>query len=240
MNAKAEATLLNIRMLINELDSSISEDDALNTLTIKTAGLLGADNCSIMMTNGPTLRVYAHHGSLPEDAYGDVVRRGQGISGQVFATGQSLLIENIETSEFAKYARHPSLPGKSSVSVPIVIDGKVAGVINVHGSRGNRSFSTSDLQALEIVAQFGGKMIQVGHLRSVLHSRFAIMSIVRKRRTSIEMLVNEAQDSGKLAKILARSFYRELRRAGFGSNQIINAASEIISELGSSMRKKNS
>lgn len=223
-----------------ELDSSISQDDALNMLPLEVAGLLGADNCSIMMRNGPTLRVYAHHGSLSEDAYGEVVRKGRGISGQVFATGQSLLIENIETSEFAKYARYPSLLGKSSVSVPIVIDGKVAGVINVHGSRNGRSFSTSDLRVLEIIVQFVGKVIQVGHLRSVLHSRFAVMSMVRKRRTSIEMLVNEAQDSEKLAKILARSFYRELRRAGFGSDQIINAASEIISELGSSLRKKAS
>ncbi len=240
MDAQATALLDRLGKFPAALESSTSLDDILHKLALETAGLLDADHCSIMMTQGPTLRVYAHHGTLADDAYGEVVRKGQGISGHVCATGQSLLIENIEASEFAKFARYPSSPGKSMVSAPIVIDGKVAGVINLHGPRSQWAFTTNDLRALEIAAQFSGKGVQVAQLRSGLHSRFAIMSIVMKRRSSIEMLVNEAQDPGKMAKILARSFYRELRRAGFGSDQIINAASEIISELGSSMRKKSS
>lgn len=239
MNDQAAVLLDRLRRVPDALDSSVSLDDILNKLTLETAGLLDADNCSIMMSNGPILRVYAHHGTLSDDAYGEVIRKGQGISGRVFGTGQSMLIENIDVSEFAQFARYPSSFGKSMVAAPIVIDGKVAGVINVHGVRTRQSFSTNDLRALEIVTRLSGKAIQVAQLRSVLHSRFAMMSIVTKRRTSIEMLVNEAQDSGKLAKILAKSFYRELRRAGFGSDQIINAASEIISELRSSLRKKS-
>ena len=37
--------------------------------------------------------------------------------------------------------------------------------------------------------------------------------------------------------MLARAFYRELRHCGFTPNQIIHAASEIISELTGSLNR---
>jgi hypothetical protein len=40
-----------------------------------------------------------------------------------------------------------------------------------------------------------------------------------------------------MARIVARSFYREMTIAGFSQSQIIKVASEIISELSVSVRR---
>ena len=40
-----------------------------------------------------------------------------------------------------------------------------------------------------------------------------------------------------MANILAKSFFKEMTRAGFGSSQIVNAASEIIAQLSGSLNR---
>jgi glycosylphosphatidylinositol transamidase (GPIT) subunit GPI8 len=55
------------------------------------------------------------------------------------------------------------------------------------------------------------------------------MPIIRK---DIEI---PSDDSAKAARILARSFYKELRKNGFGDQQIIQVASELISCLNRSL-----
>jgi hypothetical protein len=45
------------------------------------------------------------------------------------------------------------------------------------------------------------------------------------------------QNPDQVAKILAKSFYKEMTRAGFGPSQIVNAASEIIEQLSGSLNR---
>jgi hypothetical protein len=45
------------------------------------------------------------------------------------------------------------------------------------------------------------------------------------------------QNPDQVAKILAKSFYKEMTRAGFGSSQIVNAATEIIAQLSGSLHR---
>jgi hypothetical protein len=52
-----------------------------------------------------------------------------------------------------------------------------------------------------------------------------------------DIVAQSIQNPSQLSKLLARSFYREMTRAGFDFNQIIGAATEIISELASNVRK---
>ncbi len=224
----------------HERNSLQGLDEILQQLSMDAAKLLDASHCSIMLSDGKALQVYAHFGELPDAAYREVVRKGDGISGHVYATGKAILINNIKKSEFSHRVRHPFKTNNSLISAPILIDGKSSGVINVHGPISRRSFGINELRGLKIFASIVGQSVQTAQLRSVLHSRFAIMSISRQqRRSRVELLANQGQYPGKIAKILAKSFYRELRKAGFGSAQIINAATEIISELGKALQKKH-
>lgn len=240
MNNPANLLLEKLGGFAVSTHATSSMDELLQELPSIAAETVGAENCSIMISNDRALQVQAHHGSLPDEAYNERVKRGQGISGHVLATGKTLLVENMAESEFASVARYKNSGNKSMISAPIIIDGKVGGVVNISGPIGKPQFGATEALALEVIALIMGKMIQVTQLKSVLHSRFAIMSLVMKRHSSsFESLAKSAQNPEAMAKILAKSFYRELRHAGFGSAQIIDAATEIISQLGASLRKKS-
>ena len=238
-----ENPLAKLQDLSSFLESQGSLDDNLQQLAAMAANILNAENCSIMLLGDGefedlSLRVCANYGSLPAKAYREAVGKGQGISGHVIASGKSLLIEDIATSAFAKAARRTRDPRKSMISSPILINGKIIGVINVNAPKHARPFNLDDLNLLDIVALFVGKSIQVIQLQNVLNSRFAQFALLEDAGKTIESaMATVGQNPDQMAKIVAKSFYREMTKAGFGSGQIINAASEIISELSDNLRK---
>jgi GAF domain-containing protein len=225
------------------LESDGTLDENLYQLAKMAARILNAENCSIMLLNDDEfeklhLRVCANFGNLPASAYQSPVKRGEGISGHVAATGKSLLIEDITKSEFAQAARQLHDPRKSMISSPILINGKIIGVVNVNAPKHQRPFNLDDLNLLDIVALFIGRSIQVIQLQSILNSRFAQITLAAEAdKTFGNALFTAAHNPDQMAKIVAKSFYREMTKAGFGSNQIIKAASEIISELTQSLHK---
>ncbi|MGK2952588.1 MAG: GAF domain-containing protein [Thiobacillus sp.] len=235
--------LANLHDLTGFLETEGSLDNNLQQLAVMAAKILHADNCSIMLMNEGefkelSLRVCANFGEIPAKAYQESIKKGEGISGHVIASGKSLLIEDIENSDFAKWARRTHDPRKSLLSSPILINGKIIGVINVNAPQMKRPFNLDDLSLLDIVALFIGKSIQVIQLQSVLKSRFAQLALIDETQKRVgDALAITAQNPDKLAKIVAKSFYREMAKAGFGSAQIISAASEIISELSRNLQK---
>ena len=89
-----------------------------------------------------------------------------------------------------------------------------------------------------MVALFVGKAIQVVQLQNILKSRFAQVALMQFAERDIgSALAGAAQNPDQVARILARSFFKEMTRAGFGSSQIINAASEIVGQLSGSLRR---
>ena len=97
-----------------------SLDDNLLQLAEKTARILEARHCSIMLLNegepeNPRMRVCASYGSLAAAAYKESVHKGEGIAGHVIDTGKSLFIENIDESQFANRARRAKDSHKSSI-----------------------------------------------------------------------------------------------------------------------------
>ncbi len=201
----------------------------------RLAEVFEAEGTSAMVFDGEGLQLCAHYGDLPAVAYRDRVRQGEGIAGHVLASGKPLLVENIETSTYFSHARYPRNRGKSFLSVPLLREGKVAGIVNVRGGLG-KAYDTQELRALTIAGLLVGRDIQLVQMRGVLRSSFITMALEKTHRPDLNAMVKAAEDPGKLAKLLARSFYRELRRAGFASTQIIMAATEIISGLGASLR----
>lgn len=237
-----ENPLIKLQDLSSLLEKG-SLDDNLQQLAAVTAKILGAENCSIMLLNdgeseNMRMSVYACHGPLPAAAYKESIGQGDGIAGHVIATGRSLLIEDIDQSGFAKCARRAGDPRKSLLSSPITISGRIVGVVNVSGHAHGNAFNLADLNLLDVVALFIGKSIQVFQLQSILNSRFAQLALVQEANKNMEGSLGIAfQNPDQVAKILAKSFFREMTRAGLGSKQIVNAASEIIHQLSSNLQR---
>lgn len=233
----AETVLLRLQDLSRVLDFSRGLQESLQQMAATAARILNARRCSIMLLDeheerDVRLRVFASHGELPEAAFRETTRAGEGIAGHVLASGTPLLVEDIARSEFVRVARRLAEGGRSLISAPIVIDGHIIGVINVSDPHAPRPFNLDDLHLLEVVALFIGKSIQVVQLQGVLNSRFAQMALAREAETNVSGAVAAlGQNPNQLAKILAKSFFKEMIRAGFTASQIIHAASEIITQL---------
>jgi GAF domain-containing protein len=214
-----------------------SLNDCLQQHATLTAGLLGAGSCSIMLLNTGAagqlrMTVHARFGNLPDAALTASVGQGEGICGRVLASGDPLLIEDIAGSALAEFAQGHEGIGASLMCAPLRVDGKIVGVINVAGAREGRAFGDGDLQLLNIIALFIGKSIQVQQLQRLLDSRFAQLALLQEARDQVQDKVRLAyRNPEDAAKILARSFFKEMTKAGFESGQIVSAATELIEQL---------
>ena len=121
---------------------------------------------------------------------------------------------------------------------PIRLNERLVGVVNVSGRKADGGFKMAELKLLEAMALFIGKSIQVSQLQSMLNSRFAQMAVIQDAAQGLRATLAEAlPNPDQVAKIMAKSFYKEMTRAGFGSRQIINAASEIITQLTGNLQR---
>jgi L-methionine (R)-S-oxide reductase len=214
-------------------------EESLNQQAAMTAALVGAASCSIMLLNsgeGPEMRMsmYARHGNLPDEALQASIGRGEGIAGRVLATGEALLVADIGKSQFALLARGRVGAGPSLISAPIRIDGKIIGVINAAGAAGQPALGETALQLLEVTALFIGKSIQVQQLQHLLDSRFAQLALQSEEQGSVRTAYHNPED---VARVLARSFFKELIKAGFAPAQIVSATTEIIGQLNQQLKQ---
>lgn len=236
-------SLLRLQGLAHCLDASGTLEENLNQLAEMAAKILNAAHCSIMLLDEEDqdelkLRVFAAYGALPDDAYHQVTKKGEGVSGHVLASGAGLLIEDIANSTFAAQARRATAGSRSLISTPITLNRKIVGVINISDPKSGRCFNLGDLHLLDVVALFVGRSVQVTQLQNVLNSRFAQMALAQESKEAIgDAMAYVSDKPNQLAKILAKSFFREMTKAGFSSGQIIHAAGEIIAQLNSSLNK---
>jgi L-methionine (R)-S-oxide reductase len=144
--------------------------------------------------------------------------------------GELLLTEH----EQSQYVENTS---KRSMSCPIVSHGKTIGIIHVSEPKNKRYFNPGNLRLLEVVALVIAKLIQVIQLQNILNSRFAQIALAQSvNSATVKPLMIPAHHQNRIAKIVAKSFYREMKKAGFGPNQIIITASEILSHLSENLR----
>ncbi|WP_288378486.1 GAF domain-containing protein [uncultured Massilia sp.] len=205
------------------------------------ASLVDAASCSVMLLDSPddpgsSMRIHAHHGRLPDTALQAAIRRGEGISGQVLASGKAVLVTDIGRSEFAALARRGAGFGESLISAPIRVEGKVVGVINAANGAGSPPFDDTALALLETAALLIGQTLQLRQLRHLLGSGFARQAMLAETRNAAQDTRLAYRNPDEVARILARSFFRELSSAGFGSAQVVAAASELIGQLNRDLR----
>ena len=221
-------------------------DEGLRDLAELAARSLGARRCSVMLrieadaSAPPALKVCSHYGDLPKAAYREVVPVDSSISGRVLSSGQPLLINEVKRSALAALARQGDQTGDSMMSAPIAVAERMIGVINVSQPSGARHFTEEDLGLLKIFAAFIGKSIQVFQLQKLSESRLMQMAALLERREVDGAPKPISPDPAKLAKIVAKGFYRELALAGFGPEAIIAVASEVLGLLNENLSRHRS
>jgi signal transduction protein with GAF and PtsI domain len=244
--------LVRLQDLAEHVEAQGTLEDNLDTLARMTAGILNAEACSILLlsegdASTPKLRVWASSTLLPDAAYAHTQSVGEGIAGHVVLRGEPLLVHDIAHSPFARHARRPDEPRRGLIAAPIAVHHAVIGVVTVSLPRDGRIFGHDDLSLLIIVALFIGKSIQVAQLQGLLKSRFALHAMATSGGKASDdgletgridaTLSGAVENPERVARMLAKSFYRELTQAGFGPRHIINAATEIIGMINTSIGK---
>lgn len=132
--------------------------------------------------DGKMLSIRRHQG-LPEEVIKAMTKipLGEGISGYVAATGQTLRMDNIEEADtnFKKRSLEHYF-NRSLLSVPLVsttADGetKVLGVINVNNKKNGLTFNQQDQQMLESIAHLVVAALKNMSLRQAQHENDMIL-----------------------------------------------------------------
>jgi len=231
-----------------KLEDQATLDQGLQELVEIMAIVLDTDGCSLMLVEEgedgepSQLRIHAHVGDLPAVALLQAMPCDEGIAGHVVKTGQPLLVNDIVNSPFANRARQDhaqeGVKPQGLVSVPILVEDQVAGVININHPRNGRLFDDGDVELLAVYGLFVGKAIVTFQLHKILQSRFVQLALQQdQQEKGHQDGARLNSDPKRLAKIVAKTIYRELVAGGFGTNQIISVASEVINELQKNLDK---
>ena len=197
------------------------------------------ERVTIMLADGEgrdaVLGIAAWRGELAQEVVNARVSSGSSVAGEVFASGRARRVIDADAQQAGGPARGE---GGSFICTPLPLDGRILGVINVRRSRGQPAFSKEEEGMLDCLALFGGKSVQTAQLAFLVKSEFAQRALQGEEVTALaEAFSQGAAQPAQMARMLAKSFYREMKAAGFGNNQIVGAAGEIIDQLSASLRK---
>ncbi|MBI5642894.1 MAG: GAF domain-containing protein [Deltaproteobacteria bacterium] len=155
------ALLTSLREIVDAVRLTIDRKELLSViLKLATESTL-AERGSIMLISPEErmLRVEIAKGMDEEVIRKIRVPLGEGISGKVAREGKPLLISGkARGGEFARPMERSDV--KSAMSVPLIVNGEVIGVINVSSSESVHVFTNEDLQFLTSLAGLAAEVIQ--------------------------------------------------------------------------------
>ena len=226
--SKAQNLLTELRELASLPETPSCLDTHLRQLASAAARLLGAERCTFVW-------LHDEHSAPDADAaftsdtqptpHDDAVFKRVVVDNQLHSTPGSRAFDGLE-------AQHGS-----ALSAPVRGSGRVIGVVHVSRPKDKPGFDHEDVWMLNIVTVYIGKSLQTVQLQNILQSRLAQIALAQSVDDTVGKVLAAVPHPGRLVKILARSFYREMTKAGFGANEIINAASQIIGELSASLQR---
>ncbi|NIR50948.1 GAF domain-containing protein [candidate division KSB1 bacterium] len=110
---------------------------------------------------------------------------------------------------------------------PIRVNGQIVGHMSIPKPETSKhEGSPVDTELFAIICAHIGTAVEIQQMHRMLSSQYA-----SEQDTLGSHILSAARNPEYAAKIIARSFYKQLRRAGFETKQILVVASEIIDNL---------
>jgi len=148
------------------LASVLNVDRLLSLIVDSVVRVTGAQICSLMLLDQEKrfLRIRVAKG-LPDEVVKRIVAPvGEGISGHVAATGEPLLVEDIENHPLFKRKSNKKYSSRSLLTVPLKIKGEVIGVLNVNNKQRSEVFTADDQNLLTLFASHAAITIENANL----------------------------------------------------------------------------
>lgn len=138
---------------------------AMDSLLEFISELLGLNMCSIMLGEEITgdLMIKSARG-LPEEVIKRTrIRLGDKICGWVALEGKPLLIEDIENDPQFGRSNIPQYNTKSLLSIPLKVNDRVVGVLNLNNKKSSEPFTTQDLGLATVLSERISYLIERFH-----------------------------------------------------------------------------
>jgi putative nucleotidyltransferase with HDIG domain len=115
---------------------------------------LKVKHSSIMFINeeGDSLIVKACHGHRSKQVLGKTQKIDEGVAGRVVTEKKPILVKDIRRDNRFNRSERPEYKTKSFVSAPLIVEGRVLGVINVIDKVSGESFCETDVNLLCTIA----------------------------------------------------------------------------------------
>ncbi len=138
---------------VQDLASTLSSHEVVERLIERTLVHLDSEIGSVLLAESDGSIGIAYARGLPDEVVTSTrIEIGEGIAGHVFATGEPLLVSDVETDPRFRRRNHERYYTRSCICAPLIFQGRVRGVINVNNKRSQSSFSADDLRLLQTIA----------------------------------------------------------------------------------------
>ncbi len=136
------------------IGSELETQGLYQAILLKTADILGAEQGSLMIydENSNELSIKFVKGLNEKIVQNLRLKPGEGIAGFVFETGRSLLVKNVDDDPRFEPRQRARYKTKSLMSIPLKINNRKIGVLNVTDKSTGEPFSEDDLRLLESIA----------------------------------------------------------------------------------------
>ncbi len=191
------------------LNSNLDEITILRTFCNRVLALFDAERVSILAMDpqGQYLTLTAWAGRYPDDIQGVKVPVGDGVSGWVAATGESLLVPDMEKDVRFTGDVENRYRTKSFISVPLKSRGRLLGVMNVTDTNMNEGFTEENLRTIQSLA------LQVGMGMENLNQRERLVTHYNSTTSLLSALQELQSDSTNIESGLVPAAIRALNIA---------------------------
>lgn len=167
--------------IVESVDLAIDSDELFLRMLDIAVGSTGAEGGSLMLLDSESreLRIRVAHGVERELWPKIRVPLGDGIAGRVAADARSLLLRGkADASKFHIVRERGDV--ESALCVPLVVKGRVLGVLNLHHSSLEHAFDEDDLHFLEQLATLDAQIIDRAQEHESLRNQAARFDAVRQ------------------------------------------------------------
>jgi diguanylate cyclase (GGDEF)-like protein len=138
---------------VQDLASTLSSHEVVERLIERTLEHLDSEIGSVMLVRPDGSLGITYARGLPDEVVSSTrVEVGEGIAGHVVATGEPLLVPDVEQDPRFRRRNHERYYTRSCICAPLIFQGRVRGVINVNNKRSQNPYASSDLRLLQTIA----------------------------------------------------------------------------------------
>lgn len=148
--------------ITRSVESTLETEDICKKILEKTTDLFLAEQGSLMLLDRDKMELTVKAVKGINKKIVDLLRikPGEGIAGRVFVEGNPILVSDIEKDQRIQRIKRPRYKTKSFISIPLKLENRIIGILNIADKITGDVFTEEDLRYLMSVASYASVAIE--------------------------------------------------------------------------------